>query len=110
MEDSQLDDLYAKFEKLEKGQIQDVLTTSSSVSSSSSKWKSLFSKYGIYILFFIYVLLFIFIVQPYWLYKKDENTDKYTFLWKRFLFLFMISYGLLLVIYIVFNYYIKKIT
>lgn len=103
--DIQLDDLYEQYKKLDKGS-----NISNNVNGSlkDNKWKPSIEKYGIYVLFFVYILLLIIILQPYWLYKKNDETQKYNFLWKRFFLILFLSYGSLLLIFFSFQYYFKK--
>lgn len=108
-EDKNLEELMAQFRELEKSSIQLDKTGISSISGDHTKISSFFKSYGIYLLFFVWTFFLILALQPSYLFKKIENSDKYKFLWKRFLIVFLISYILLVICYIAFQYYIKKL-
>jgi hypothetical protein len=69
---------------------------------------STFSKYGIYIVFFLYVLVMVIVLQPSYLYQKNEETQQHRFLWKRFFLVIVIAYAILLAAYLGLQYYLKK--
>ena len=95
-----LDDLIAEFKQLEGN--------SSSISPlKDGKYMILFKNYGIYLIFFIYTFILILMLQPFPLYQKDQDSDKYRFLWKKFIVILIISYSVLVGIYLFFKLYFK---
>lgn len=65
-------------------------------------------KYGIYIILFIWIGIIIICLQPYYLYKLDENTNKYKFRYKRFFLMWIIIYVLSIIIYLLNEKYILR--
>ena len=98
-----LDDLIAEFKQLEGSGA----TATTTGLNDSKYYLTLFKNYGIYLIFFIYTFILIIALQPFHLYQKDEEGDKYKFLWKRFIIVFIISYSVLVGIYLFFKYYFK---
>jgi hypothetical protein len=118
-EDVPMDELLAQFKQLENksgaaGGAMGIPSPSSSSSSPSVAARastlvgSTFSNYGIYIVFFLYVLVMVIILQPSYLYSKDEETQQHRFLWKRFLIVLVIAYVVLLAAYLGLQFYLKK--
>jgi len=114
-EDVPMDELLAQFKQLENksgaaGGAMGIPSPASSsvVARASTLVGSTFSNYGIYIVFFLYVLVMVIILQPSYLYSKDEETQQHRFLWKRFLIVLVIAYVVLLAAYLGLQFYLKK--
>lgn len=111
IEDGNLDELVAAFKQLESMSPTGAKTSGALITmdTASQKWKSFFHAYGVYILFLIYLIIVIAVLQPYFLFKKNEETQKYKFLWKRFFMTLLICYVTLVGLYIGFQVYISKL-
>lgn len=103
-EDKSLDHLMAQFRQLEKSSVS--LETNGP---SLVKWNGYIKTYGIYALFFLWTFIVILALQPSYLFKKIEGSEKYKFLWKRFFLVLFIVYCALILTYLGFEYYCKKI-
>jgi fumarate reductase subunit D len=110
LEDGNLDELVAAFKQLENISPTGVKTVNSMIAndSTSPKWKLFLSSYGVYVIFLFYLIIVIAVLQPYFLFKKNEESQKYKFLWKRFFFTLLICYVVLVGLYIGFQVYISK--
>jgi len=104
MEDNSLNELAAQYKQLEQySGSKDPITNPGGRHS-----KTLFFRYGLYILFFLWVLILIIALQPSYLYKKNDETNKYDFMWKKFFSTLVIVYLSLIVLYLGFSYYAPK--
>jgi hypothetical protein len=105
--DNPIDDLIAQFKQLENASP----SPSRSVKSCYSGTKSMafVKNYGIYLLFFVYLVVLILALQPFPLFLKDETTQKYKFLWKRFFITLFVSYAILVGLYLGFQFYVSKL-
>lgn len=105
--DNPIDDLIAQFKQLENASP----SPSRSVKSCYSGTKSMMfvKSYGIYVLFFVYLIILILALQPFPLFLKDESTQKYKFLWKRFFITLFVSYAILIGLYLGFQFYVSKL-
>jgi hypothetical protein len=110
LEDGNLDELVAAFKQLENISPTGVKTGNTMIANdtTSPKWKLFLNSYGVYVIFLFYLIIVIAVLQPYFLFKKDEETQKYKFLWKRFFITLLICYVLLCGLYIGFQVYISK--
>jgi hypothetical protein len=111
IEDGNLDELVAAFKQLENISPTGAKTSGNLMighDTVSPKWKSFLNSYGVYVLFLLYLIIVIAVLQPYFLFKKDEETQKYKFLWKRFFTTLLICYVVLVGLYIGFQVYISK--
>lgn len=104
MEDKSLDELTAQYKQLEKSSNPNSFNK---IVDSDVK-NNLFKNYGIYLIFFVWVLIIIISLQPSYLYKKNEETNKYNFLWKRFFITLIIIYSSFVIIYLLLKYYLNK--
>jgi uncharacterized membrane protein len=112
-EDVPMDELLAQFKQLENksgaaGGAMGIPAATTVATHASTLVGSTFSKYGIYIVFFLYVLVMVIVLQPSYLYQKNEETQQQRFLWKRFFLAVVIAYVILLAAYLGLQYYIKK--
>jgi len=107
-EDGNLDELMAAFKQLENKSPTSSVKGMSIGKEKMSTSKVILQKYGIYIAFFVYLIILILILQPYHLFKKNEETQKYKFMWKKFFMILFISYAVLVSVYLGVNYYLKK--
>jgi len=110
MEDGNLDELVAAFKQLENISPTGAKTGTLMIANEtvSPKWKSFLNSYGIYVIFLLYLIIVIAVLQPYFLFKKNDETQKYKFLWKRFFITLLICYMVLVGLYIGFQVYISK--
>ena len=110
IEDGNLDELVAAFKQLENISPTGAKIASPTFTkdSTSPKWKSFLNSYGVYVIFLLYLIIVIAVLQPYFLFKKDEETQKYKFMWKRFFITLLICYVVLVGMYIGFQVYISK--
>jgi hypothetical protein len=114
VEEKNLDELMAQFRDLEKSSVQisndkKVTTTFGNVSSVLRGWKNILKSCGIYIYFFVFTLILIIALQPFSLYEKIEESDKYKFKWKKFFMTWLVSFFSLSLFYFIITYYFQKI-
>lgn len=86
-----------------------IVQTDSNMSLQNNKLLApFFQKYGIYIILFIYILIVVICIRPKILYKYDNEKQKEIFLYKRYIFVSIIIFVLLLGIILVWNYIFTK--
>lgn len=114
-EDVPMDELLAQFKQLETksgtaGASMGIPNNSATttVQRATTLMGATLSQYGIYIVFFLYVLVMVVVLQPSYLYQKNEETQQHRFLWKRFFLVLVIAYAILLTAYLGLQYYLKK--
>ena len=106
--DNPIDDLIAQFKQLENASPSPSRSVHS-CSSSANRTMLFVKSYGIYVLFLVYLMVLILALQPFPLFLKDETTQKYKFLWKRFFITLFVSYAILVGLYLGFQFYVSKL-
>ena len=95
-EQDTFEQLFSQFEELDPSGRGGTRCLQKEGGLSTTSWfsaTSLFHQYGLYLLLLIWIFLGVLALQPSYLFRLDESTQKYKFLYRRYFMVCGIVYG-----------------